>query len=381
MKLRLALNTERKCDWEKVRTVLERVNTDRAEVQSAILEYLSEGPRTAHEIMTRLLENEFAATKGSVHKALSDVRERLNRFYKTPQGFCERFRLELPKCTETDGLQSLRITDNVPSQGATGFWAAHLSNGLPTELLLGGTPLRIENEIRIQGGDGEELKTWKEDLPRNEAEKESGEASQAYVPLPNVEAMFHLFMYFKRWHEDDAAQPEPRIFSELRARPNGARNQVILGTPFDNEVILDEEIYLDRRNQSCLFFNADCTRYRKTAANGERRVWVVRRWAPANHFETVIAASEGSALNAVCKILVGPKLDRMIRNLWANRSWKGFPPEFRMEFRVKLADDGEAESIRVNNYMEMEGWGIRKVGPSGKPEAFIGHKGEWAYPW
>jgi hypothetical protein len=372
LKVDLNLNTRRKHDWEKVKNLLARIDVDKAQVQSAILKRLSEGPLDTHDLIDYLRTHEVNASKTTIHKTLKDLRDRLEHFYHSPDGFQERFRLEMPKYAR---LQSITVAENIPPQDATGFWAAHLGNGLPTKLIMGGSTLRIENEILFKDSDGEVLKHWTEDNPR--AEDAAGEF-ETLVAIPNVRAMIHLFNYFRHWHEE-FAQPAPELFACEGPRGDAATNRIILGTPFDNDAILDNEVYAEHRNHSCLFFNADGTRFRKTAANGEYRVWVVRRW-PRPNFETTIAASDASALNVVCEVLTSKALGKLVRKLWGERKWKGFPPEFRIEFRVKVAENGTAESVRVNSYQEMEGWG-RKVGPSGKSDTYFGPGREWTSPW
>lgn len=341
-----------------MKAAFEQAKSKLTPAQQHIIKQLLGGPKDTKALGDSLISfdpNTYGGSKGSTYKELRDARIRLRDFYISTEGFSQRLRLELPRAKRGE-LHTLTASENIPPKDATGFWAAHFGNGKPTRFITDRVLVDARHEIQVRTHDSKEVMHWVE------AGRNAENRSVPYMAVPDVQAMLHLFSYFDEWHRVHR-QPAPEVLSTDLA-DSSASNCVVLGTPFENSAILDFEIYAEERNQSCLFFDRACKNYRRTDASGEYRVWVHRFW-PGPSVATVIQASDSAALSGICTVLTSnSEMKRLIGEICFSEPWKGFPPEFAMEFRIRLSNEEpqtgrecKVQRVRINDYQDMPGWG------------------------
>jgi hypothetical protein len=297
-----------KDDHQSVKDILNSVDHLLNTPQHHILGQLLEGPKGTDDLARHLaqipransMEN-YHASKAWILKELSAARDRLEEFYSTPEGFSQRLRLEIP-CGNKGKLHTLQVTENIPPQDATAFWAAHLGNGKPTRLVTGRAYSKGNHQWLIQDQNAKEEILLEEVPPPGICFDDPNVGiAQPYIALSHVRAMLHLFSYFDSWNRD-YGQPAPALLESDEEAKTDEFNSVVIGTPFETTEIAELEMYASERTDGCLFFDAKCRKFRKASANGEYRVWVSRRWWGPS-FDTRIQSSHSAVLEAVCKTL------------------------------------------------------------------------------
>jgi hypothetical protein len=192
-----------------------------------------------------------------------------------------------------------------------------------------------------------------------------------YVAVSDVRAMISVYSYFDSLRRQYKTA-EPEILKPEDDVEEGDRNLVVMGTPFDNRMIrsLEDQAHDEEfRGRGSLFLDADRLEGQKTMPNGDYRIWVHRRHQ-GSCCQTLINASVPAMLPVICDRLTSETLmQAVIAELYDRKTWSGFPPEFKIQFRVRMSDGGiRVRKVWVQQYIEMEDWIRHEDGTYSRPE-------------
>jgi hypothetical protein len=373
---------DRDAERAVIRDAIPRIYPEPRFTHRLLLQQLEMRPRTSEELSAYLKTQSHNSDTNVVRKEIANARRFIDAFHLGPHGFADRYKMHIPNLEAKKGSYKLTVVENIPPRDAGGFWAAHLANGKPTKIITGRpefiygkeTGLMVRHEF-LNGSSGEMIRILRESDP--ETYGTEMKKVQPFIAVADVRAMLSVFSYLDSWRRDHNHLP-PELLCTEEDGESTCSNLVTLGTPFDNYRVRELEdiaIREEWRGRSSLYTTSDGTSVRKAMPNGDYRVWVHRRWHES-HCETLVNASISEALAPVCNFLTSDdEMNALTEDLWRNKPWAGYPLEFKIQFRVRMAADGvTARKVQVQQYIEMEGWLRNEEGEYCRvPKYWIGH--------
>jgi hypothetical protein len=355
---------DRDAERAVIRDAIPRIYPEKLCTHRQVLEQLEISPRTSEEISACLNTHGYRSDTNVIRKEIANARRFIDAFHLGPHGFADRYKMHIPNLEVKKGSYRLTVVENIPPRNAGGFWAAHLANGKPTKIITGRpefihgkeTGLLLRHEF-LNGNSGEMIRILRESDPDTYGSEMK--KVQPFIAVADVRAMLSIFSYLDSWRRDHNHLP-PELLCTEEDGETSCSNLVTLGTPFDNYRVRDLEdkaMHEEWRGRSSLYTTSDGMGVRKAMPNGDYRVWVHRR-SHESHCETLVNASISEALAPVCNFLTSDgEMNALTDDLWRNKRWTGYPIEFKIQFRVRMAADGvTARRVQVQQYIEMEDW-------------------------